>query len=119
MLAARRITQAHTGGLAAGRVVDNFVHNAVGANGQVARLARHRQCRRQAAEIGSVWAAANAPVAGQTLAAMAAVNFWVVLRQVGDTTGRDHAAREFLDRKSTRLNSSHVAISYAVFCLQK
>src|SRR5690625_6124306 len=23
------------------------------------------------------------------------------------------------DRKSTRLNSSHVAISYAVFCLQK
>src|SRR5207253_10766101 len=25
--------------------------------------------------------------------------------------------REDLDRKSTRLNSSHVAISYAVFCL--
>src|SRR5690625_4889275 len=27
--------------------------------------------------------------------------------------------REPLDRKSTRLNSSHVAISYAVFCLKK
>src|SRR5690625_3472981 len=26
---------------------------------------------------------------------------------------------EKLDRKSTRLNSSHVAISYAVFCLKK
>src|SRR5690554_7782412 len=26
---------------------------------------------------------------------------------------------EFLDRKSTRLNSSHVRISYAVFCLKK
>src|SRR5690625_7049364 len=26
---------------------------------------------------------------------------------------------EDLDRKSTRLNSSHVAISYAVFCLKK
>src|SRR5690625_6749250 len=26
---------------------------------------------------------------------------------------------EQLDRKSTRLNSSHVAISYAVFCLKK
>src|SRR5207253_8739657 len=26
---------------------------------------------------------------------------------------------EHLDRKSTRLNSSHVAISYAVFCLKK
>src|SRR5438132_6198156 len=27
--------------------------------------------------------------------------------------------REFLDRKSTRLNSSHTVISYAVFCLKK
>src|SRR5437660_5891392 len=25
---------------------------------------------------------------------------------------------EYIDRKSTRLNSSHVAISYAVFCLK-
>src|SRR5690625_6044830 len=29
------------------------------------------------------------------------------------------AFQEELDRKSTRLNSSHVAISYAVFCLKK
>src|SRR5699024_12649619 len=28
-------------------------------------------------------------------------------------------SRAFLDRKSTRLNSSHVSISYAVFCLKK
>src|SRR5690625_5756789 len=28
-------------------------------------------------------------------------------------------SREASDRKSTRLNSSHVAISYAVFCLKK
>src|SRR5690625_6174984 len=28
-------------------------------------------------------------------------------------------AAQGLDRKSTRLNSSHVAISYAVFCLKK
>src|SRR5699024_5336490 len=27
--------------------------------------------------------------------------------------------KEFEDRKSTRLNSSHVSISYAVFCLKK
>src|SRR5699024_11562332 len=27
--------------------------------------------------------------------------------------------KEFGDRKSTRLNSSHVSISYAVFCLKK
>src|SRR5690606_41807157 len=42
--------------------------------------------------------------------------------QRGDTRGRrarfrDTAAR--IDRKSTRLNSSHVKISYAVFCLKK
>src|SRR2546430_6064764 len=28
-------------------------------------------------------------------------------------------ARAYLDRKSTRLNSSHSQISYAVFCLKK
>src|SRR5438067_6471986 len=33
---------------------------------------------------------------------------------------RMHAGRELRgDRKSTRLNSSHVSISYAVFCLKK
>src|SRR3989442_8624973 len=30
-----------------------------------------------------------------------------------------HPANVFQDRKSTRLNSSHVRISYAVFCLKK
>src|SRR5258705_6619117 len=29
------------------------------------------------------------------------------------------ARRELRDRKSTRLNSSHLGISYAVFCLKK
>src|SRR5258708_25655122 len=34
--------------------------------------------------------------------------------------GEEHgAARRHLDRKSTRLNSSHQIISYAVFCLKK
>src|SRR5207249_12001008 len=32
---------------------------------------------------------------------------------------RRAAARGRIDRKSTRLNSSHVSISYAVFCLKK
>src|SRR3712207_7198590 len=31
----------------------------------------------------------------------------------------DQAARKRKDRKSTRLNSSHANISYAVFCLKK
>src|SRR5699024_2090624 len=33
------------------------------------------------------------------------------------TRARDRQVTELLDRKSTRLNSSHVSISYAVFCL--
>src|SRR5436309_8804503 len=32
---------------------------------------------------------------------------------------QDEALDRALDRKSTRLNSSHVKISYAVFCLKK
>src|SRR5690606_40080697 len=34
-------------------------------------------------------------------------------------TFRHHLAVLEIDRKSTRLNSSHVKISYAVFCLKK
>src|SRR5256885_11483948 len=43
---------------------------------------------------------------------------------VGDRVGSRRAAdrrlvHEHQDRKSTRLNSSHLVISYAVFCLKK
>src|SRR5437660_5877439 len=34
-------------------------------------------------------------------------------------TTNGHESTPIKDRKSTRLNSSHVAISYAVFCLKK
>src|SRR3712207_9024058 len=37
----------------------------------------------------------------------------------GAAAGRDDALRREVDRKSTRLNSSHANISYAVFCLKK
>src|SRR5690606_42018911 len=36
-----------------------------------------------------------------------------------ETIGSTPAELDTLDRKSTRLNSSHVKISYAVFCLKK
>src|SRR3989442_11590559 len=44
--------------------------------------------------------------------------------QVARTTGTHHHTQLIFsfvcrDRKSTRLNSSHVRISYAVFCLKK
>src|SRR3712207_8025655 len=41
----------------------------------------------------------------------------VVQRRADPAVDRDHPAVE--DRKSTRLNSSHANISYAVFCLKK
>src|SRR3712207_8181905 len=45
-----------------------------------------------------------------------------VLRRLGDDVEDDPPCRPAgarLDRKSTRLNSSHANISYAVFCLKK
>src|SRR5690348_7162418 len=46
-----------------------------------------------------------------------------VLEQVGDLAGghsrHDLLPQRRIDRKSTRLNSSHPSISYAVFCLKK
>src|SRR6267143_3008243 len=40
-------------------------------------------------------------------------------RGCGATAGRAQRGRTRRDRKSTRLNSSHSSISYAVFCLKK
>src|SRR5690242_21423725 len=49
------------------------------------------------------------PLSPASLADMAAfANEWALLREYVS-----------LDRKSTRLNSSHMSISYAVFCLKK
>src|SRR5437868_9791223 len=43
-----------------------------------------------------------------------------ILHGTPDVDVRRKLARQsHADRKSTRLNSSHVSISYAVFCLQK
>src|SRR5690625_6354820 len=39
---------------------------------------------------------------------------FTIVKQYQGTLALNH-----IDRKSTRLNSSHVAISYAVFCLKK
>src|SRR5258705_9345561 len=40
-------------------------------------------------------------------------------RGAGAAVGRRARGASFADRKSTRLNSSHLGISYAVFCLKK
>src|SRR5690606_40910732 len=54
--------------------------------------------------------------------------YTTLFRSIGDLRGGGHGLRPWNpagradpagDRKSTRLNSSHVKISYAVFCLKK
>src|SRR5699024_11419787 len=48
---------------------------------------------------------------------------WLLARTADKPEQRDRGRRwsdpQRVDRKSTRLNSSHVSISYAVFCLKK
>src|SRR2546430_4048052 len=45
--------------------------------------------------------------------------FSLCLREAPPTAGESPAEARDTDRKSTRLNSSHSQISYAVFCLKK
>src|SRR5690606_27621127 len=44
--------------------------------------------------------------------------FYAGLLKINEDTRKTYG-RSFIDRKSTRLNSSHVKISYAVFCFKK
>src|SRR5688572_32108467 len=62
-----------------------------------------------------IGAGVNGLVAAATLAR---AGDRVLVLEAGETIGAEGALAE-LDRKSTRLNSSHSQISYAVFCLKK
>src|SRR3712207_7300170 len=44
---------------------------------------------------------------------------YIMVDETQDCNKHDWELVEILDRKSTRLNSSHANISYAVFCLKK
>src|SRR5690625_3102485 len=61
--------------------------------------------------------------AGSISSATRALSAAGFMRRVFERGSRSHHFRAeedvWGDRKSTRLNSSHVAISYAVFCLKK
>src|SRR5699024_12671661 len=51
-------------------------------------------------------------------AALKAMAFWLTTSPAKGSPWLRESCLQ-LDRKSTRLNSSHVSISYAVFCLKK
>src|SRR5688500_19815606 len=57
-------------------------------------------------------------VPGVLDAVLAIVRPIVECNRIQIDNGRTYL-REMVDRKSTRLNSSHLVISYAVFCLKK
>src|SRR3712207_7374249 len=69
--------------------------------------------------VAPVWAIVTGAVAG-VIVPLAAIVLDLRLR-VDDPTGgvAVHLVGGTADRKSTRLNSSHANISYAVFCLKK
>src|SRR5438034_3020721 len=74
--------------------------------------------RAYAAEAGGDWDAAAARFSGIDLPAGRAAYTRAITRAQG-RAGPAAAAAGCPDRKSTRLNSSHTVISYAVFCLKK
>src|SRR3712207_7191635 len=77
---------------------------------------------RSAARVRSWWAMAVllalALVLGRAgVVVLFALAAFAALREFATYTAK--AREDHLDRKSTRLNSSHANISYAVFCLKK
>src|SRR5947199_5935773 len=66
--------------------------------------------------LSSVLWAADAPAGGAIDPQRSSITVRVFKAGVFSAFGHEHPHR---DRKSTRLNSSHLGISYAVFCLKK
>src|SRR6266481_3084142 len=79
-------------------------------------------CVRGPGRAGARWRAYQPPTANSTTMAIsaAAENHAMLDCPCGTTTKAASSGPEAEpDRKSTRLNSSHSSISYAVFCLKK
>ena len=65
------------------------------------------------------FAAQETPAPAEDPAAETAVVGLTEILPAEAPAGLEYEDFSILDRKSTRLNSSHVVISYAVFCLKK
>src|SRR6266496_488498 len=96
---------------AASTNVQNMPGHPIGPEGDDGSLSM-RRCIRQHAKRGGLHAVGSCDLQGRR-------DLVLGTRQHcdGDRLHRKRPARQ--DRKSTRLNSSHVEISYAVFCLKK
>src|SRR2546430_13532356 len=83
------------------------------ADGEVPTVADFAACNDEAPE--AIKAGTASPIMGDHARADSARAGSITMNSI-DFTGR---VIESSDRKSTRLNSSHSQISYAVFCLKK
>src|SRR3712207_7039220 len=87
------------------------------ATTEIYTLSLHDALPISSAEHGDAWLSSRARRFGGSSAGRAAAQD---LADEGLSSGRDDLRRaDRRDRKSTRLNSSHANISYAVFCLKK
>src|SRR5215510_16354279 len=99
----------------------DFQHDREAIRPRSVALRSAHDCDRGQDLLGTATAAASAPlVVGEPVGTT--LRRYRLERELGaGTMGVVHAAfdLDLEDRKSTRLNSSHVASSYAVFCLKK
>ena len=75
--------------------------------------------RRQKTKWGSCSAEKSISLNRNLLFLPEAMARYVLVHELCHCRRLDHSKKFWEDRKSTRLNSSHVVISYAVFCLKK
>src|SRR5579863_4527201 len=95
---------------------------AVVADAQTEQVEDHNETAVELARIGADVAEVNADAAVEIAHAEADASVEIAEAHAeGNSEWREHIARldAEQDRKSTRLNSSHPSISYAVFCLKK
>src|SRR5205814_7032264 len=80
---------------------------------------RRRVMTADAANVGSAAPTPPTLLPGSGLGALRLARLWIRFRLRFLWNGmRARGRGRFPDRKSTRLNSSHLGISYAVFCLK-
>src|SRR5207249_6724859 len=81
---------------------------------------KKNQCRRELAEAGVTnWSRRPASFICELYVSLIHTVPSFLYLQIAEKTDKLHRLGAGPDRKSTRLNSSHVSISYAVFCLKK
>src|SRR5256885_4925626 len=106
--------------LGLGRVLGEKLEELDAAAQRLGEVVRLRPRDEKALELlASVYANPNW-IGADGLERAAAIYYQVARRrqEAGDAESAVAALRKALDRKSTRLNSSHLVISYAVFCLK-